>query len=167
MGGGEIEIKRADKPTALHSSPTCAGLSPSRKATRMTASEAMNTLSASLLNHVGCAPPRSVTTVTNGSCRLQDTCPQRRGRKEEEGEKAEAEEDKKIKRGKNARSCVFRSSRSYRQKIGSCGACLCVFLYRTPRKPEDKSVLDSRDNCRLFSTAVLNPKSGCRLHRTM
>lgn len=39
----------------------------------MTASDAMNTLSTSLLNHVGCAPPRSVTTVTNGSSRLQQT----------------------------------------------------------------------------------------------
>lgn len=53
----------------------CAALSPSLKATRITASEATKTLSACGLNHVGCAPPRSVTTVTNGSSRLQTKKP--------------------------------------------------------------------------------------------
>lgn len=74
-GRGVIQLSREGKSCAVRHTTqniqhTCAALSPSRKATRMTASDAMNTLSTSLLNQVGWAPPRSVTTVTNGSSRL-------------------------------------------------------------------------------------------------
>ena len=47
-------------------------LIPSRKTPRMTASETTTSLSALLLNHSGCAPPRSVTTVSKRISRLQE-----------------------------------------------------------------------------------------------